>query len=98
MAGTNPTAPQIGTAIRELRWNRHLTLEDLAGIAELHTTHLSEIELGKTNPGWEMIRSLANALGVETSALVKLAEMLAASQARRAQRAEESRPEARNRT
>lgn len=88
MAGTNPTAPQLGTAIRELRRNRHLTLEDLAGIAQLHTTHLSDIELGKTNPGWEMIRSLANAFGIETSAVVKLAETLAASEAKRAQREE----------
>jgi transcriptional regulator with XRE-family HTH domain len=98
VAGTNPTAPQVGTAIRELRRNRDLTLEDLAGIAEMHTTHLSDIELGKTNPGWEMLRSLANAFGIETSALVKLAETLAKAQANRARRAEESEAEAKNRT
>ena len=98
MAGTNPTAPQIGTAIRELRWNRNLTLEDLAGIAALHPTHLSAIELGKKNPGWEMIRSLADALTVETSALVRLAEMLAKSQARRAQQAEEVKAKVENET
>lgn len=98
MAGTNPTAPQVGNAIRELRRNRHLTLEDLAGVAKLHTTHLSAIERGKKNPGWEMIRSLADAFGIETSALVKLAETLAKSQANRVRRAEEVEAEAKNRT
>jgi len=77
VGGTNPTAAQLGTAIRELRESRELTLEDLAGIAEMHTTHLSAIELGKTNPGWEKIRSLANAFRIESSALVRLGETVA---------------------
>ncbi|MET0558829.1 MAG: helix-turn-helix transcriptional regulator [Solirubrobacterales bacterium] len=79
MGGTNPTAAQLGIAIRELRKRRDLTLEDLAGIAELHTTHLSAIERGVTNPGWEKIRSLATAFGIDSSALIRLAETVARS-------------------
>lgn|GEM_PF-434279 len=86
MGGTNPTAAQLGTAIRELRKSRHLTLEDLAGIAELHTTHLSAIERGVTNPGWEKIRSLANAFGIDSSALIRLAETVARSNSAPGQR------------
>ena len=79
MGGTNPTAAQLGTAIRELRKSRALTLEDLAGIAELHTTHLSAIERGITNPGWEKIRSLADAFEIDSSSLIRLAETVANS-------------------
>ena len=89
MGGTNPTAAQLGTAIRTLRKERDLTLEDLAGIAEMHTTHLSAIELGKTNPGWEMIRSLANALQMESSTLVGLGEAVAGSTPEQEQEADE---------
>ncbi len=79
MGATNPTAAQLGTVIRTLRKERDLTLEDLAGIAELHTTYLSKIERGKTNPSWEKLRSLANALQMESSALVELGEAVARS-------------------
>lgn len=79
MGDPNPTAAQLGTAIRELRKSRELTIEDLAGVADLHTTHLSAIERGLANPGWEKIRSLANAFEIDTSALVRLAETLARS-------------------
>lgn len=79
MGATNPTAAQLGTVIRELRESRDLTLEDLAGIAELHTTYLSKIELGKTNPSWEKIRSLADALQMDSSTLVQLGEAVARS-------------------
>lgn len=77
MGGANPTAAQLGTAIRELRESRDLTLEALALVAGLHPTHLSAIELGHTNPGWEKLRSLADAFEIDTSALVRSAEVLA---------------------
>jgi transcriptional regulator with XRE-family HTH domain len=77
VAGPNPTAAQLGAAIRELRTRRHLSIEDLAGVADLHVTYLSRIERGHCSPGWEKIRSLAEAFEIETSALVRLAETLA---------------------
>jgi transcriptional regulator with XRE-family HTH domain len=88
VGGSNPTAAQLGTAIRELRESRDLTLEDLAGIAEMHTTHLSAIELGKTNPSWEKIRSLANAFQMESSTLVGLGEAVAGSPSGNEQRSD----------
>jgi transcriptional regulator with XRE-family HTH domain len=96
VGGTNPTAAQLGTAIRELRKRRDLTLEDLAGIAEIHTTHLSAIERGITNPGWEKIRSLANAFGIDASALIRLAETVARSTSAEPGNGNDGEPEARS--
>lgn len=79
MAGTNPTAAQLGTAIRELRRRKDLTIEDLAGIAEVHPTTLSKIERGFTSPRWDSVSALATALAIDSSALVRLAETLARS-------------------
>jgi transcriptional regulator with XRE-family HTH domain len=77
VAGPNPTAAQLGDTIRELRERRGLTIEDLAGLARLHTTTLSKIERGITNPQWESVRSLATAFEIDSSALIRLAEALA---------------------
>jgi transcriptional regulator with XRE-family HTH domain len=76
VGGPNPTAPQLGDTIRELREKRDLTLEDLAGLARIHTTTLSKIERGITNPQWESVRSVADAFGIDASALLRLAEMM----------------------
>ncbi len=77
MAGTNPTAAQLGTAIRELRKQKRLTIEDLAGIATVHPTTLSKIERGITSPRWDNVSALATALAIDSSALVRLAETMA---------------------
>lgn len=77
MAGTNPTAAQLGTAIRELRKQKELTIEDLAGSAAVHPTTLSKIERGITSPRWDNVSALATALAIDSSALVRLAETLA---------------------
>ena len=86
MAGTSPTAPQLGPAIRELRKRKQLTIEDLAGIAEIHPSTLSNIELGPSNPRWETVTSLASALAIESSALVRLAETMARARRQRAKK------------
>ena len=69
-----PTHAQLGLAIRWFRKRRDLTIEELAGEAEIHTTYLSGIELGKKNPTWKILRSLSEVLDVEVSAFVILAE------------------------
>ncbi len=79
MEGPNPNAPQLGDTIRELRKERSLTLEDLAGLAEIHTTTLSQIERGITNPQWESLRAVADALAVDSSVLLRLAEAVSRS-------------------
>lgn len=87
MAGISPTAPQLGKAIRELRKRRQLSIEDLAGVAEIHPSTLSKIERGLSNPRWENVSALASALTVESSALVRLAETMARARRQRAKKA-----------
>jgi transcriptional regulator with XRE-family HTH domain len=74
---STPTPARLGDAIRWFRKRRDLSIEELAGKAEIHTTYLSGIELEQRNPSWNIIRSLSEALDVEISAVVLLAEELA---------------------
>jgi transcriptional regulator with XRE-family HTH domain len=74
---TTPTPARLGNAIRWFRKRRDLSIEELAGKAEIHTTYLSGIELGQRNPSWNIVRSLSEALDIEVSAVVLLAEELA---------------------
>ena len=68
-----PTLAQIGAAIRSLRERRGLSIEALAGEADLHTVSVSRIEGGTQNLTWEALTSLANALDVDAVELVQLA-------------------------
>ncbi|HEV7771015.1 MAG TPA: helix-turn-helix transcriptional regulator [Solirubrobacterales bacterium] len=77
MPTTTPTPARLGNAIRWFRKRRDLSIEELAGKAEIHTTYLSGIELGQRNPSWNIVRSLSEALDIEVSAVVLLAEELA---------------------
>jgi transcriptional regulator with XRE-family HTH domain len=54
-----------------------MTIEDLAGEAKIHTTHLSGVERGKRNPGWEVVRRIAIALEVRVGDLERLGGELA---------------------
>jgi len=49
-----------------------MTIEGLAGEAEIHTTHLSGIELGERNPGWEIVCRIAAALEVRVGDLERI--------------------------
>ncbi len=77
MPTSTPTPARLGDAIRWFRKRRDLSIEELAGKAEIHTTYLSGIEMGQRNPSWNILRSLCEALDVEASAVVLLAEELA---------------------
>lgn len=68
-----PTLAQIGAAIRNVRESRGLSIEALAGEADLHTVSVSRIEGGTQNLTWEALTSLADALGVDAVELVRLA-------------------------
>lgn len=76
MPTSTPTPARLGDAIRWFRKRRGLSIEELAEEADIHTTYLSGIELGRRNPSWNIIRSLSEALDVEVSAVVLLAEEL----------------------
>jgi transcriptional regulator with XRE-family HTH domain len=68
-----PTLSQLGAAIRALREEHALSIEALAGEADLHTVSVSRIENGKQNPTWMALSSLATVLEVEMVDLVRLA-------------------------
>ena len=74
---------QLGAAIRRLRQEQSLTIDALAGAADIHPTYVSGIERGQANPSWRVVGSLADALGVEISALARNAEELASSERER---------------
>ncbi|HKI86410.1 MAG TPA: helix-turn-helix transcriptional regulator [Thermoanaerobaculia bacterium] len=67
-----PTLAQIGAAIRKVRESRGLSIEALAGEADLHTVSVSRIEGGTQNLTWQALSNLADALGVEMIDLVRL--------------------------
>jgi transcriptional regulator with XRE-family HTH domain len=52
----------------------NLSQEDFAERAEVHRTYISSIELGKVNVGIEVANSLALALGLKLSQLIRRAE------------------------
>lgn len=64
----------LGKAIRELRDERDLTQEALAHGSGITVGHLSKIERGHSNPTWETVVAIAEALGVSIAQLGTLAE------------------------
>ena len=64
----------FGRAIRLARERLKLSQEDFAERANVHRTYISSIELGKVNVGIEIANSLAAALGLRLSELVRRAE------------------------
>jgi transcriptional regulator with XRE-family HTH domain len=50
-----------------------MSIEALAGEAEIHWTYLSGIENGKRNPSWDVLCRIASALDIEILELVRLA-------------------------
>ena len=56
---------EIGERVRELRRERALTQDELAGIANVHPITISELERGKRNASARTVKRLAEALGVD---------------------------------
>lgn len=69
-----PSRAALGRAVRELRQDRGLSIEALAGAADMHPTYLSGIERGHYNPSWDKLGALARALGVAVAELARRAE------------------------
>ena len=61
---------EIGQRIREIRKNNGLTQEDLAGLAEIDRSFLSEIENGHKNISVEILKKIADALKVRVSLIL----------------------------
>ena len=64
----------FGRAIRAARGRLELSQEDFAERANVHRTYVSSIELGKVTVGIEVANSIAAALGLRLSELVRKAE------------------------
>ncbi len=55
----------LGKKIAELRNQRGLTQDKLAELVNYSTNHIAKLESARTNPSYELILNLANALNVE---------------------------------
>jgi transcriptional regulator with XRE-family HTH domain len=60
----------LGRAVRDLREQRHLTLATLATAADIPEAALAAIEAGRLDPGYRLVRRLAAALGLTSTALL----------------------------
>lgn len=61
---------KIGATIVKLRKQQSLTQEDLAGLAEIDRSYLSEIENGHKNISVQTLKKIADALKVKLSVLL----------------------------
>ncbi len=60
--------------IREVRTEKGVSLQSLAGDAGISKNLLSLIERGEGNPSWSTVEGIAAALGISVSQLAKRAE------------------------
>jgi transcriptional regulator with XRE-family HTH domain len=60
---------KLGSRIRQLRKQQHLSQEDLAVKAKLDLTSISEIESGLRNPSLKTLSKIAHALHVSLAEL-----------------------------
>jgi transcriptional regulator with XRE-family HTH domain len=72
----SPTGEQFGRAVRQLRFERGLKLQELARTAGLHWTYLSGIERGLRNPSMRVLVAIAGSFGLSTAELVRRAEKI----------------------
>ena len=64
-------ATELGRVVRRLRDEQSLTLADVASRADISPAMLSRLETGQTSPSLETLVSLAAALGVRPSLLLR---------------------------
>jgi transcriptional regulator with XRE-family HTH domain len=60
----DPFAARIGERIRELRWERNMSLHDLSAVSGLGKGHLSDIENGRVATTVLSIQTIAKALEI----------------------------------
>jgi transcriptional regulator with XRE-family HTH domain len=65
---------RLGRVLRELRRRAGLSQEELAELASIHPTYVSQIERGLKSPTVRMLARLAKALGTTPSRVMRLLE------------------------
>jgi transcriptional regulator with XRE-family HTH domain len=65
-----PTKEQLGRRLRAVRFERGMTLKEVAARAGMSATHISEVERGKTSPTIGALQKIANALSESPSYFV----------------------------
>jgi DNA-binding XRE family transcriptional regulator len=66
-----PTKEELGRRLRTARFERNLTLKDVANRCGMSATHISEVERGKTSPTIGALQRIAAALGENPSYFVR---------------------------
>ena len=61
---------RVGLRIREIREEKGLSQEKLAGVADLHRAYIGQIERGEKNIGLKNLEKIAKALGVKVRDLL----------------------------
>lgn len=54
----------LGAAVKAVRERVGKTQEQVANVASMHATYVSDIERGARNPSWEAVARLAKGMGV----------------------------------
>jgi transcriptional regulator with XRE-family HTH domain len=65
------TKKELGRRLRSTRFERGLTLKDVAARCGMSATHISEVERGKTSPTIGALQRIAKALGQDPSYFVR---------------------------
>ena len=65
---------QFGKRIAKLRARKKITQENLAEMVNYSPNHLSKLESGRTNPSFDLLVKIADALDVDISELFKFKE------------------------
>lgn len=65
---------ELGEVIKQHRLKAGLSQERLAELSGSHFTYISEIENNHRNPGIDVLRRLATAMGISLSDLIREAE------------------------
>ena len=70
-----PTKAELGRRLRIARFERDLTLKEVAARCGMSATHISEVERGKTSPTIGALQRIAKALGEKPSYFVEEDEL-----------------------
>ncbi len=70
-----PTKAELGQRLRVARFERNMTLKEVAARCGMSATHISEVERGKTSPTIGALQRITAALGEKTSYFVQENEL-----------------------